>query len=72
MYSDSNINNQYFGFNDYNLREGFTYKNPNQFNTYNDEIITLNQEIELIGYKENKIKCMNDNCDCEFNKFVDF
>ena len=48
MYPDFNINNQYYGFNDFNLREDFTYRNPNQPNMYNDEIITLNQAIELI------------------------
>lgn len=45
MYPDFNMNNQYYGF---NLREDFAYRNPNQINMYNDEIITLNQAIELI------------------------
>lgn len=48
MYPDYNMNNLYYGFNDVNYRGEYTYRNSNQFNVYNDEIITLNQAIELI------------------------
>ena len=48
MYPDYNMNNLYYGFNDFNYREDYTYRNANQSNMYNDEIITLNQAIELI------------------------
>ena len=48
MYPDYNMNNLYYGFNDFNYREDYEYRNANQPNMYNDEIITLNQAIELI------------------------
>ena len=48
MYPDYNMNNLYYGFNDFNYRDDYVYRNDNQFNMYNDEIITLNQAIELI------------------------
>ena len=48
MYPDYNMNNLYYGFNDFNYREDYVYRNANQPNMYNDEIITLNQAIELI------------------------
>ena len=48
MYPDYNMNNLYYGFNDFNYREDYAYRNANQLNMYNDEIITLNQAIELI------------------------
>ena len=48
MYPDFNMNNQYYGFNDFNSREDFAFRNPNQPNMYNNEIITLNQAIDLI------------------------
>ena len=41
MYPDYNMYN-FYGVND------FSYRNANPTNTYNDEIITLNQAIELI------------------------
>ena len=43
MYPDYNMHNSFYGFDEYNYR-GFN----NQTNTYNDEIITLNQAIDLI------------------------
>ena len=43
MYPDYNMHNSFYGFDEYNYR-GFN----NQVNTYNDEIITLNQAIDLI------------------------
>lgn len=46
MYSDYNMN--YFGFNGYDYRGDYNYRNVNQFNMYNDELITLSQAIELI------------------------
>ena len=48
MYPDYNMNNLYYGFNDFNYREDYEYRNANQPNMYNDEIITLNQAIDLI------------------------
>lgn len=44
MYPDFNMYNSYYGFDEYN------YRGANQINanTYNEEIITLNQAIELI------------------------
>ena len=48
MYPDYNMNNLYYGFNDFNYREDYEYRNMNQNNIYNNEIITLNQAIELI------------------------
>lgn len=45
MYSDYNMYN-FYGINDFNYRGD--YKNANQSNMYNDEIITLSQAIELI------------------------
>lgn len=48
MYPDYNMNNLYYGFNDFNYRKDYEYRNANQPNMYNDEIITLNQAIELI------------------------
>ena len=48
MYPDYNMYNQYNGFNDFNYRGDYTYRNVEQTNMYNDEIITLNQAIELI------------------------
>lgn len=48
MYPDYNMNNLYYGFNDFNYREDYEYRNANQLNMYNDEIITLNQAIESI------------------------
>ena len=48
MYPDYNMNNLYYGFNDFNYRGDYAYRNANQPNMYNDEIITLNQAIELI------------------------
>lgn len=45
MYSDYNI---YYGFNDFNYRGDYSYRNANQSNVYSDEIITLNQAIGLI------------------------
>ena len=43
MYPDYNMQNSFYGFDEYNFR-GFN----NQTNTYGDELITLNQAIELI------------------------
>ena len=48
MYTDYNMNNFYYGFDDFNHRGDHTYRNAEQPNMYNDEIITLNQAIELI------------------------
>ena len=48
MYPDYNMNNLYYGFNDLNYRDEYVYRNANQSNIYNDEIITLNQAIELM------------------------
>ena len=48
MYPDYNMNNLYYGFNDFNYREDYEYRNATQPNMYNDEIITLNHAIELI------------------------
>ena len=45
MYPDYNMYN-FYGSNDFNYRGD--YRNVNQPNMYNDEIITLNQAIELI------------------------
>lgn len=45
MYQDYNMN-PYFGINNY--RNDFDYRNMNQSNMYNDELITLNQAIDLI------------------------
>lgn len=45
MYPDYNMYN-FYGINDFNYRGD--YRNSNQPNVYNDEIITLNQAIELI------------------------
>ena len=42
MYPNYNMNNLYYGFNELN------YRNVNQPNMYNEEIITLNQAIGLI------------------------
>ena len=42
MYPDYNMHNLYYGFNELN------YRNVNQPNMYNEEIITLNQAIGLI------------------------
>lgn len=47
MYPDYNMNNLYYGFNDF-YREDYAFRNANQTNIYNDEIITLNQAINLI------------------------
>lgn len=47
MYPDYNMN-PYFGINNYNYRGDYDYRNANQPNMYNDEIITLNQAIALI------------------------
>lgn len=48
MYSDYNMNNLYYGFNDHRYMNEYNYRNVNQTNIQNDEIITLNQAIELI------------------------
>lgn len=48
MYSDYNMNDLYYGFNDFNYRNEYNYRNANQLNMQNDEIITLNEAIELI------------------------
>lgn len=45
MYQDYNMN-PYLGMNNY--RNDFDYRNMNQSNMYNDELITLNQAIDLI------------------------
>lgn len=45
MYPDYNMYN-FYGINDFNYRRD--YRNDNQPNIYNDEIITLSQAIELI------------------------
>lgn len=45
MYPDYNMYN-FYGINDFNYRGD--YRNDNQPNIYNDEIITLSQAIELI------------------------
>lgn len=42
MYSNYNMYNQYYGFDDYN------YRSSGQMDMYSDEIITLNQAIGLI------------------------
>jgi rubrerythrin len=42
MYPNYNMYNPYYGFNEYN------YRSSEPVNTYNEEIITLNQAIELI------------------------
>ena len=48
MYSDYNMNNLYYGFNDYRFMDEYNYRNATQPDIQNDEIITLNQAIELI------------------------
>ena len=48
MYPDYNMNNIYYGFNEFDYRGDYSYRNANQLNMYSDEIITLNQAIELI------------------------
>ena len=48
MYPDFNMNNPYFMGDDFNYREDYNYRNPNQVNMNNDEIITFNQALELI------------------------
>ena len=48
MYPDYNMTNPYYGFNDFNYRENYNYRNASQPNMHNEEIITLNQAIELI------------------------
>lgn len=48
MYSDYNMNNLYYGFNDYRYMDEYNYRNSNQPDMQNDEIITLNQAIGLI------------------------
>lgn len=42
MYPKYNMYNQYYGF------DGYNFRNSEPVNTYNDEIITLNQAIESI------------------------
>ena len=42
MYPDYNMYNSFYGFDEYNTRSA------NQMNTYNDELITLKQAIDLI------------------------
>lgn len=46
MFSDYNMN--YYGFNGYDYRGDYSYRNTNQFNVINEELITLSQAIELI------------------------
>jgi rubrerythrin len=47
MYPEYNTN-PYYGISDYNYRGDYNYRSANQPNTYDDEIITLNQAIESI------------------------
>ena len=47
MYPDFNMHN-FYGFDNLGLRGDYDYQNPNMQNTYNSEIITLNQAIDLI------------------------
>ena len=53
MYTDYNNFNQFYGFNDYNMRDynmrDYNLRSTEQMkNTYDDELISLNQAIELI------------------------
>ena len=48
MYPDYNMYSPYNGINDSYYRGDSIYRNFEQSNTYNDEIITLNQAIQLI------------------------
>lgn len=48
MYSDYNMNDLYYGFNDFGYRNEYNYRNANQLDMQNDEIITLNEAIGLI------------------------
>lgn len=48
MYPDFNMNNFYYGFDNYNLRGDYDYRNANEQSVNNSEIITLNQAIEFI------------------------
>ena len=59
MYQDFNMHN-YYGFDNFDYRGDYNYQNLNQQNTYNGEIITLNQAIDLIrqsvsGEKEDEM-----------------
>lgn len=47
MYQDFNMH-QFYGYDNYDYRGDYGYPNPNQQNTYNSEIISLNQAIDLI------------------------
>ena len=47
MYPDFNMHN-YYGFDEFDYRGDYNYQNVNQQNTYNSEIITFNQAIDLI------------------------
>lgn len=48
MYSDYNMNDLYYGFNDFSYRNEYNYRATNQPDIQNEEIITLNQAIGLI------------------------
>ena len=59
MYPDYNMYN-FYGFDNFNFRGDINFQNPNGQNTYNSDIITLNQAIDLIrqsvsGEKEDEI-----------------
>ena len=59
MYPDFNMHN-YYGFDNYGYRGDYNYQNSNGQNTYNSEIITINQAIDLIrqsvsGEKEDEM-----------------
>lgn len=59
MYPDYNMH-QFYGFDNWEYRGDYNYQSPNVQNTYNSEIITLNQAIELIrksvsGEKEDEM-----------------
>ena len=47
MYPDYNMQN-FFGFDNLNCMGDLNYQNPNMQNTYNSEIISFNQAIDLI------------------------
>lgn len=59
MYPDFNMR-EFYGFDNFGFRGDFNYQNTNQQNTYNSEIISFNQAIDLImqsvsGEKEDEI-----------------
>ena len=48
MYPEYNMNNLYYGVDNFNYRDNYSFRNVSQPNIYREEIITLNQAIELI------------------------